>query len=59
MPRGTSYEAGQLFCQIIATVVSHKHPKIATVEGKVAARGGRIYVDFMQNAFAAGTYLDV
>ena len=51
MPPGTPYEAGQLFCQIIATVVSQKHPKVATIERKVAARGSRIYVDFMQNSF--------
>jgi bifunctional non-homologous end joining protein LigD len=38
-----------LFCQIVATVVAHKHPKIATVERSVNARGRRVYVDFLQN----------
>ena len=49
LPAGTPYEAGMLFCQIIATVVAQKHPKHATVERTVAARGKRVYVDFMQN----------
>jgi bifunctional non-homologous end joining protein LigD len=49
LPEGTPYEAGLLFCQIIATVVVQKHPKHATIERTVAARGTRVYVDFMQN----------
>ena len=43
------YNAGLLFCQIIATVVSQKHPKIATVERSVRARGPRVYIDYLQN----------
>jgi bifunctional non-homologous end joining protein LigD len=50
MPPGTSYEAGLLFCQIVATVVTKKHPKLATVERSLKARGRRIYVDYMQNS---------
>ncbi|HEX7793237.1 MAG TPA: DNA ligase D [Vicinamibacterales bacterium] len=49
MPPETSYEAGLLFAQIVATVVSHKHPKEATVERAVRARGNRVYVDCLQN----------
>jgi bifunctional non-homologous end joining protein LigD len=49
LPPGTAYDAGLLFCQIIATVVSRKHPKIATVERSVRARGARVYVDYLQN----------
>lgn len=49
MPPETSYEAGLLFAQIVATVVSHKHPKEATVERAVRARGNRVYVDYLQN----------
>jgi bifunctional non-homologous end joining protein LigD len=50
LPPETSYESGQLFCQIIATVVAAKHPKVATVERKVKARPrGTVYVDFLQN----------
>jgi bifunctional non-homologous end joining protein LigD len=49
LPPGTPYEAGLLFCQIIATMVARKHPNAATVERSVAARGKRIYVDYLQN----------
>ncbi len=49
LPPGTPYDAGLIFCQIVATVVANKHPKIATVERAVAARGKRVYVDFLQN----------
>jgi bifunctional non-homologous end joining protein LigD len=46
---GTPYEAGLIFCQIIATMVAEKHPKIATVERSVRARGRKVYVDYLQN----------
>ena len=49
LPAGTPYDAGLLFCQIVATVVAQKHPKVATVERSIRARGKRVYVDFMQN----------
>src|SRR3989442_1047055 len=48
LPPGTPYDAGLLFCQIVATVVANKHPKAATVERAVAARGKRGYVDYLQ-----------
>ena len=47
---GTSYESGQLFCQIVATVIAARHPKVATVERMVKKRKrGTVYVDFLQN----------
>ena len=49
LPAGTPYDAGLIFCQIIATVVAQKHPKVATVERSVRARGPRVYVDYLQN----------
>jgi bifunctional non-homologous end joining protein LigD len=49
MPPGTPYEAGLLFAQIVATVVAQKHPRQATIERAVQARGSRIYVDYLQN----------
>jgi bifunctional non-homologous end joining protein LigD len=45
----TSYESGQLFCQIVATLVASRHPRAATVERKVSARGKSVYVDYLQN----------
>jgi bifunctional non-homologous end joining protein LigD len=49
MPPGTTYDAGLLYCQIVATMVANKHPKLATVERAVKGRHGRIYVDYLQN----------
>jgi bifunctional non-homologous end joining protein LigD len=46
---GTPYDAGMIFCQIIATVVAQKHPQIATVERTVRKRGRQVYVDYLQN----------
>jgi bifunctional non-homologous end joining protein LigD len=46
----TSYESGQLLCQIVATLVATRHPKAATVERTVRARRrGTVYVDYLQN----------
>lgn len=49
MPPDTPYRAGLLFSQIVATVVARKHPKVATVERSLKARGQRVYVDYLQN----------
>jgi len=46
----STYESGMLFCQIVATVIATRHPKIATVERTVRARRkGTVYVDYLQN----------
>ena len=49
LPPRTTYELGLLYCQIIATVVSQKHPQVATTERSVRARGRRVYIDCLQN----------
>ena len=49
LPPDTPYDAGLLLCQIIATVVANKHPKVATVERSVKSRGQTVYVDYLQN----------
>jgi bifunctional non-homologous end joining protein LigD len=49
LPPGTPYEAGMIFCQIVAALVEQKHPKVATTERSVRARGKRIYIDCLQN----------
>ena len=50
LPPHTSYESGLLLCQIVATVIAARHPRIATIERSVAARGRRaVYVDYLQN----------
>jgi bifunctional non-homologous end joining protein LigD len=50
LPPHTSYESGMLFCQIVATVIATRHPKVATVERMVRRRPrGTVYIDFLQN----------
>lgn len=50
LPRGTTYESGELLCHLIASVVATKHPKIATIERMVKRRPhGTVYVDYLQN----------
>jgi bifunctional non-homologous end joining protein LigD len=46
---GTPYEAGLLFCQLVATLVAEKHPREATIERSVRERGKRVYIDYLQN----------
>jgi bifunctional non-homologous end joining protein LigD len=49
MPPDTPYQSGLLFCQIVATMIAKKHPRAATVERSIKARGSRVYVDYLQN----------
>jgi bifunctional non-homologous end joining protein LigD len=50
LPDGTTYETGVLFCQIVATIVASKHPKVATIERMVRRRKEKtVYVDYLQN----------
>ena len=50
LPKKTTYETGQLLSNMIATVVSTKHPKVATIERWVKKRPrGTVYVDYLQN----------
>lgn len=46
IPAGTGYDTGLLFCRIVSTMVAKKHPKLATVERSIKARGRRIYLDY-------------
>ena len=49
LPAGTPYEAGMIYCQIVAALVEQKHPKVATTERSVKSRGKRVYIDCLQN----------
>ena len=49
LQEGTPYEAGQIFSEIVATMVAEKHPKIGTVTRAVRARGTKVYLDYLQN----------
>jgi bifunctional non-homologous end joining protein LigD len=50
LPPKTPNEAAMLVAQVIATKVANGHPKEATIERSVKARGaGTVYVDYLQN----------
>jgi bifunctional non-homologous end joining protein LigD len=49
LPPQTPYDAALLYAQIAATMVARRHPKLATVERSIGARGRRVYVDYLQN----------
>ena len=50
LPPKTPTEAATLVAQFIATEVAEKHPREATIERMVKARGSAmVYVDFLQN----------
>jgi bifunctional non-homologous end joining protein LigD len=49
LPPKTSYEAGRIFCQLIATIVATRHPGHATVTRMIDARGAKVYIDYLQN----------
>ena len=60
LPPNTPNEAATLVAQIVATRVSEDHPKVATIERWVKARGAAtVYVDYLQNIIGktvAGAY---
>jgi bifunctional non-homologous end joining protein LigD len=45
----TTYESGRLFCEMVATLVAHRAPKIATLTRAVDQRGRTVYIDYLQN----------
>ncbi len=52
LPPGTPYEAGMIFCQIVATIVASRHPRVATVERMVKRRAAdAVYIDYLQNIY--------
>jgi bifunctional non-homologous end joining protein LigD len=60
LPPQTPNEAATLVAQIVATRVSERHPKVATIERWVKSRGAAtVYVDYLQNIIGktvAGAY---
>jgi bifunctional non-homologous end joining protein LigD len=53
------YEASKEFGRILAKLVHNELPKFTSIERKVADRGGKMYIDFLQNrpkATVAGPY---
>jgi bifunctional non-homologous end joining protein LigD len=53
------YEASKEFARVIAKLVHTQIPEYTSIERKVADRGGKMYIDFLQNrpqATVAGPY---
>jgi len=46
---GYTYDHAAHFCEGIARLVAQDHPDIATVERVVNRRGGKVYIDYLQN----------
>jgi bifunctional non-homologous end joining protein LigD len=52
MRPATTFEAAQLFCRLIASVVAGRHPDAATVERSLKRRApAAVYLDCLQNGF--------
>jgi bifunctional non-homologous end joining protein LigD len=47
--RQLTYEQSRSFAELLARVITARHPDIATVARNPASRGGKVYVDFLQN----------
>jgi bifunctional non-homologous end joining protein LigD len=43
------YEQSKEFARVIATMVHHEMPKYTSIERVVKNRGGKMYIDFLQN----------
>jgi len=46
---GYTYEQSRQFCEVVARMVAAELRDIATVDRVVGRRGGRVYIDFLQN----------
>ena len=48
-----SYDQCRMFIEGVARIVAREHPDIASVERLPGSRGGRVYVDYLQNRRSA------
>ncbi len=46
---GVSFETAKLLAELIGRLLCQRHPELATMERRVHARGGKVYVDTGQN----------
>jgi bifunctional non-homologous end joining protein LigD len=56
---GYTYDQSQLFARLLVNIVHHEIPDFTSLERMVAARKGKMYLDFLQNrpgATIAGPY---
>jgi bifunctional non-homologous end joining protein LigD len=43
------YEQSRMLGELLAQLVVRRHPRIATITRQISARGGKVYVDYLQN----------
>lgn len=46
--RGYSYEEARMFSELVARLVVGRAPEAATLEREIAARAGKVYIDYLQ-----------
>jgi bifunctional non-homologous end joining protein LigD len=46
---GYTYDHSRMFCEGVCRVIAREHKDIATVERGIGQRGGKVYLDFLQN----------
>ena len=44
-----TYEESKEFARVIATMINNELPEFTSIERQIANRGGKLYVDFLQN----------
>ena len=49
LARQFTYEQSRMLAHLLARIVQEEHPEIATIARAIGARGGRVYLDFLQN----------
>lgn len=46
---GYTYDQARMFCEVVSRLVAFEHREIATVDRVKERRGGKVYLDFLQN----------
>jgi bifunctional non-homologous end joining protein LigD len=47
--RQFNFEQSRVLAELMARVITERHPRLATVARNPASRGGKVYLDFLQN----------
>lgn len=49
LPPGTTFDQSRILAQLLSAIIAGDHPEIATTTRNIADRGGRVYLDALQN----------
>ncbi|HET9326567.1 MAG TPA: DNA ligase D [Candidatus Eisenbacteria bacterium] len=47
--RQLTYEQSRMLGNLLARVIHDQHPKISTIQRMISSRGGKVYLDYLQN----------